>query len=117
MSTASLLTITSLHHLTCDSILLAFCHHVTDIGIPIGTVQLHVRIYHSHSHTHTLSLSFSRAHTLQGGEFHLTWSPSDLTQQDVASLYLAQTDSWAMVDQFGTYCYHYCYHSGTSVVS
>jgi hypothetical protein len=36
----------------------------------------------------------------RSGEYHLTWSPFDLTQQDVASLYLAQADSWAMVDQF-----------------
>lgn len=47
---------------------------------------------------YTLSLSLS-----QGGEFHLTWSPVDLSQQDVASLYLAQADSWAMVDQYGMY--------------
>jgi hypothetical protein len=46
------------------------------------------------------SSSINTDSSLQSGEYHLTWSPFDLTQQEVASLYLAQADSWAMVDQF-----------------
>ena len=41
------------------------------------------------------SFSFS-----QQEEFCLKWSPDDLTQQDVASLYSAQTDSWTLIDEF-----------------
>ena len=64
--------------------------HVTVIGMPIRTVELAMT-----------SPSINTDSSLQSGEYHLTWSPFDLTQQEVASLYLAQADSWAMVDQFG----------------
>lgn len=40
---------------------------------------------------------------VQQDEFHLKWSPDDLTQQDVASLYSAQADSWTLVDEFSKF--------------
>lgn len=40
---------------------------------------------------------------VQTDEFHLKWSPDDLTQQDVASLYSAQADSWTLVDEFSEF--------------
>ena len=43
------------------------------------------------------------ATTFQQDEFHLKWSPDDLTQQDVASLYSAQADSWTLVDEFSEF--------------
>ena len=46
----------------------------------------------------------------QQDEFHLKWSPDDLTQQDVASLYSAQADSWTLVDEFSTFKCLIVYH-------
>ncbi len=39
---------------------------------------------------------------LQDKEFYLNWKPNDLSHDDVASLYSAQADGWAMVDEIGT---------------
>ncbi|XP_064396833.1 TBC1 domain family member 15-like [Halichondria panicea] len=37
--------------------------------------------------------------TDKGTEFYLNWKPNDLSHDDVASLYSAQADGWAMVDE------------------
>ena len=73
-----MLTIASLHYLTCDSVLLAFCHHVTNISTPIGTVQLHVSIFlppppPSHTHTHTHTHTHSREGSFIWHGRHLIW--------------------------------------------
>ena len=39
----------------------------------------------------------------QGDEFHVVWTPQDLTNHDMACLYSAQADGWTMVDEFGKY--------------
>ena len=44
---------------------------------------------------------FSYSLSLQDDNFFLSWSPSDLTQRDVASLYLTQADNWMVVTEIG----------------
>ena len=39
----------------------------------------------------------------QGKEFHVVWTPQDLTNHDMACLYSAQADGWTMIDEFGKY--------------